>query len=58
MVDNEALKLVKKQVKFNVFLLYIYIYDIFRILPWKITFYIHFSTNNLPFSYKNIVLNV
>ena len=56
MVDNEALKLVKKQVKFNVFLLYIY--DIFRILPWKITFYIHFSTNNLPFSYKNIVLNV
>ena len=24
MVDNEALKLVKKQVKFNVFLLYIY----------------------------------
>ena len=56
MVDNEALNLVKKQVKFNVFLLYIY--DIFRILPWKITFYIHFSTNNLPFSYKNIVLNV
>ena len=26
MVDNEALKLVKKQVKFNVFLLYSYIY--------------------------------
>ena len=54
MVDNEALKLVKKQVKFNVFLLYsyIYIYDIFRILPWKITFYIHFPQITYLFHIK------
>ena len=50
MVDNEALKLVKKQVKFNVFLLYIY--DIFRILPWKITFYIHFPQITYLFHIK------